>query len=299
MMKKSLILALAVVALAGFATPGVAQQNGTNKKPPTGETTKPTTGENVDKPSATSQVATDLKVYSKKLVAEAIASSVVVRKGKEFPLVARGSSADAALTGGASCELGDTQIFTQNAGIDLESPDHVKKTNTYPSTPPERKIVSPPNADWVIQSYHRVITSAGPPYEAGDSAFPAGYTFLASGSYSSVKSTMHSFVGSLNIPGYVQVDLAAKLDTLISNISSYSYSLSGSHGTVEHTALVRGTGVFNPNVGHSWYHGYIDGSLVCAPAYLHDQNALTTRLKVWVKDVLQKLPHRIEDKKTT
>ena len=147
-----------------------------------------------------------------KLLGQAITSSIVTRKGAEFPLVA-----------GASCEPHDTQTFTQNAAIDLESPVRVKKTNTYPDPPPMRKVVSPPNADWVIQSYHRVITSVGPPYEAGDSAFPAGYSFLTAGNYSSVKSTMHSFVAGLNVSGQIKADLNAKLDTLISNISSYSY----------------------------------------------------------------------------
>lgn len=275
-MKRLITLTLTIAALALLT--GVAVGQGPQQK---------------DKASPTAQVAVDLGGDTKKLVANAIASSIVMLKGKAFPLFAKGSGPAPTATGGASCELGETQTFTNNAAIDLESPNHTAKTKTYPSSPPERKIVSPPNADWVVQSYQRVITTAGPPYEAGDSAFPAGYSFLTAGNYSSVKSTMHSFVGSLNVPGYVQADLTAKLDTLISNISSYSYSLSGSHGTVEHTALVRGVGVINPTTGHSWYHGYINGTLTCAPAYLHDQNALTTRLKAWVNSVVNKFPATI------
>ncbi|HEX3231745.1 MAG TPA: hypothetical protein VHQ95_22395, partial [Pyrinomonadaceae bacterium] len=53
---------------------------------------------------------------------------------------------------------------------------------------------------------------------------------------------------------------------------------------------VWGMGVFNTQTGHAWYHGYINGTLVCAPAYLHDQQALTLRLKTWVKNVVSKLP---------
>jgi len=274
-MKKLLTLALPLVALTVFTRLGVAQQPQTGVAPQQIGVAQPITVQLVD---------------TKKLVADAIASSIVKLKGQEFPIVAKGTGSDAAGKGGASCELGETQTFTKNAAIDLESPNHTAKSNTYPSSPPERMIVSPPNADWVIQSYQRHITTAGPPYEAGDSAFPAGYSFLTAGNYSSVKSTMHSFVGSLNVPDYVKVDLNAKLDTFISNISSYSYSLSGSHGTVEHTALVRGVGVINLTTGHSWYHGYIDGTLACAPAYLHDQDALTTRLKTWVNSVVRKLP---------
>jgi hypothetical protein len=281
--------ALALVALAVFTGLAVRQSAQQKDKPQS-----PTRSREIKAPTTDMQLGQtaqiDPQADTKKLVAQAMDSNIVIQKGKEFPFVAKGAGSDNPLTGGASCELGDTQTFTQNAAIDLESPNHVKKTNTYPSSPPQRSIVSPPNADWVIQSYQRVITSAGPPYEAGDSAFPAGYSFLTTGNYSSVKSTMHSFVGGLKIPGQVQADLNAKLDTLISNISSYSYSLSASHGTVEHTALVRGTGVLNTQAGHSWYHGYINGTLVCAPAYLHDQQALTLRLKTWVNNVVRKLP---------
>jgi hypothetical protein len=274
-MKKSLTLALALVALAVFAGLGVAQQKDKQKKPPTGvETKQPTTGEDAD---------------AKKRVSEAIASSIVTRKGVAFPIVAKGGGSNPTATGWASCEPGDTQTFTHGAAIDLEGGMHVPKNNTYPTPPPQIEIYSPPNADWIVQSYNRVITSVGPPYDAGDSAFPAGYSFLTSANYSSVKSTMHSFVGSLNVPGYIKVDLNAKLDTFLSNTSSYSYSLSASHGTVKHTATVWGTGVINPTTAHAWYHGYIDGTLVCAPAYLHDQNALTTRLKTWVNSVVRKL----------
>lgn len=278
-MKKSITLALAFIVLAVAASFSVVQgaQQTNEQRLPAGRP----------------QIAVDPAAETKKLVAKAIASTIITRKGKEFPSVAK-VTGSTALTSVASCEPGDTQTFTKNAAIDLESPDHVKKTNTYPSSPPERKVVSPPNADWVIQSYERVITTAGPPYEAGDSAFPAGYSFLTSGNYSSVKSTMHSFVGSLNVSGQIKADLNAKLDTLISNISSYSYSMSASHGTVEHTALVRGTGVINTTTGHSWYHAYINGTLVCSPAYLRDQNALIERLKTWVNNVVSKIPIAIK-----
>ena len=268
-MKKLLTLALTLVALTVFTGLGVAQQ------PQIGVAQQPQTGQSLD---------------TKRLVAEAIASSIVKLKGKEFPSVPKGTGSDAAKTGGASCELGDTQTFTNNAAIDIEGEYHTAKSNTYPDPPPKRALVSPPNADWVIQSYQRVITSAGPPYEAADSAFPAGYSFLTTSNYNSVKSTMHSFVGSLNVSGYVQADLNAKLDTFISNISSYSYSVSTSHGTVEHTAFVGGVGLINPTTGHAWYHGYIEGTLVCAPAYLHDQAALTARLKTWVRRVVLQFP---------
>ena len=285
-MKKLLTLALAIAALAiftGLSEAQVAQQKDKQQRPPTSSGTKPATSEEKKADSLEPSVDT------KKVVAEAIASTIVTWKGKEFPLVAKGAGSSAALTGGATCELGDTQTFTDGAAIDLEGGYHVKKTSTVPSGAPQEAIYSP-GADWLVKSYVRVITSAAWTYVAADSAFPAGYSFLTNSSYSSVKSTMHSFVLSLNVPGYVQADLNAKLDTMVSNISSYSYSLSGSHGTVRHTGQVWGMGVFNTQTGHAWYHGHIDGTLVCSPAYLHDQNVLTVRLKTWVNNVVRKLP---------
>jgi hypothetical protein len=283
-MKKLLTLALALVALAVFTGLSVGQVR--RPRFPPGEI-------KVDKTFPGTQLQLSPMEPTEQQVAEAIASSIVTRKGVEFPSVAKVGS-DTPLTGGASCEPGDTQTFTENAKFTLESPDHAKKTNTYPSDPTERKkVVSPPNADWVIQSYNRVITSAGAPFEAGDSAFPAGYSYLTAGNYSSVKTTMHNFVGGLNVSGKIKADLNAKLDTLISNTSSYSYSLGASHGTVEHTALVRGTGNTNTRVRHSWYYAHINGTLVCAPAYLRDQNELTARLKTWVNNVVSKIPNAV------
>jgi hypothetical protein len=288
-MKKLRNPALALVALAvftGFPVRQGAQQKDKPQSSPTSREKKaPTTDMKLG-----NSAQIDPQGDTKKLVAEAIASNIVTQKGKEFPFVAKGAGSDNPLTGGASCEPGNTQTFTHGAAIDLEGGYHVKKTETFPSGAPQEAIYSPPNADWLVQSYSRVIGSAGWTYVAADSAFPANYSFLTNSNYSSVKSNMHSFVGSLNVPGYVQVDLNTKLDTLISNISSYGYSLSGSHGTVRHTGQVWGMGVFNTQTGHAWYHGYINGTLVCAPAYLHDQQALTLRLKTWVKNVVSKLP---------
>jgi len=175
-MKKLQTLALAVAALAvlGGLSVGQGVQRDKRMTPPTGK--QPAMGEmKVYEPAPNAPFEFDPGVYNKKVVAQAMASSIVTRKGMEFPIVAKVSSSDPTATGWASCEPGDTQTFAQNAAIDLESGDHVLKTRTYPSEPPLRKIVSPPNADWVIQSYHRVVTSAGHPYEASDSAFPAGY----------------------------------------------------------------------------------------------------------------------------
>lgn len=286
-MKKLQTLTLTLGALTVFTGLSVGQ-NAPPKKPTIRESKPITMGElKLDGPA---QIAVIQDAETKKLVAQAIAANIVKRNGKEFPSVAKGNGSNPTATGWASCELGDSQAFTQTAKIDLESPTRVKKTNTYPSSPPQEALYSPPNADWVIKSYNRVVTTAGPPYVASDSAFPGGYSFLTNSNYSSVSSTMHSFVASLNVNGNIKADLNAKLDTLISNISSYGYSLSGSHGTVRHTATVWGTGVTNFQVGHSWYHAYINGTLACSPAYLRDQNALILRLKSWVNAVIGKLP---------
>lgn len=224
---------------------------------------------------------------------QAIASTTFTRSGRLLPVIPlEPNSAKSASQGGASCELYDTTSFT-GAAIDLESGNHVKTNVYYPPAGPQVEIYSPPNADWVVQSYSRTVTTAGPPYQAGDSAFPAGYSFLSSGNYSAVTNTVQSYVASLNIPNKAKIDINANLATMISNISSYSMSIGASHGTVKHNAQIQGTGVFNTTTGHSWYHGYISGTLICAPGYLHDQAALIARLKGWVNQVVSRLPHEV------
>lgn len=280
-MKASSTLAIVLVALAIHTSVALAQQADQKKKQ-----------ESVAPSAAQKRPADTLQSMSvdrqRKAGQEAIAGSIVKIKGKEFPLLAKGTAPDKPQSGGATCELCDTQTFTRCAAIDLESPNHVSKDKEYHN----EAVCSPTNGDWTIQSYHRVVGSTGTPYNASDSAFPAGYSYLSNTAFSSVKSTMHGFVASIDIPDVIKADLNLKLDTMVSNMSSYVTSLSASHGTVKHSATVYGTGVFNTTTGHSWYHGYIDGTLICSPAYLHDQNALTARLKIWVNNVVKRLPVR-------
>lgn len=224
------------------------------------------------------------------LPGKVIGSSTIMRGGKAFPKFAPDRRRSTDNSSGASCEPYDTMAFTQGAKIDLEGGNHVKKTVSYPSGGPQQAIYSPPNSDWLVQSYSRVVTTAGAPYTAADSAVPAGYSFSTASNYSSVINTMHSYVLSLNVPDYIKADLNAQVSSLVSNIQSYGYSLGASHGSVDHSAQVWGTGIVNTTTGHAWYHGYIDGSLICAPAYLHDQNLLTTKMKAWVNGVVASLP---------
>lgn len=221
----------------------------------------------------------------------AIAASTITIKGKQYPAFSGKKS-----HGPASCQLGDTQSFSQGARIDIQGGYHVPKTNTYPSGGPEVEIYSPPNADWLIQSYHRVINSANGTYVAGDTAVPAGYSFTNSVNYSQVSSDMHSYVASLTGSGNIYgvsasmaANLNAQIQTNLSNIESYAYSLQSSNSSVKHNAQVWGMGVFNTQVGHAWYIGWIDGTLICAPAYLHDQAALEAGLKAWVQGVLARV----------
>ena len=218
----------------------------------------------------------------------AIAASTITIKGKQYPAFPGKKS-----HGPASCQLGDTASFSQGASINIQGGNHVSKNKTYPPGAPEVEIYSPPNSDWVIQSYNRVINSANGTYVAGDTAVPAGYSFTNSVNYSQVSSDMHSYVASLTASGNIYgvsaamaASLNAQIQTNLSNIESYAYSLQSSNSAVKHNAQVWGMGVLNTQVGHAWYVGWINGTLVCAPAYLHDQTALEAGLKAWVQGVL-------------
>ena len=240
----------------------------------------------LSKQAESKQVQVGSSVNGPAILAQAIAAATLTKNGKAFPKLTNTTRA----TGGASCELYDTQGFNDGAAIDLEGGYHAKTSDTWPSGGPQEAIYSPPNADWVIQSYSRTVPTAGGTYVAADSATPPAFSMNTSSTYSSVVNTLHSYVLGLDIPDFIKVSLNAQISTFVSNIAAYSFGLSGSHGMIRHTGQVWGTGRTNIHVGHSWYHAHVGGTLTCAPAYLHDQAALTGRLKSWVNGVVANLP---------
>jgi hypothetical protein len=218
----------------------------------------------------------------------AIAESTITIKGKQYPAplhTQRSSS-------GASCQLGDTMNFSHVAELNLASPTHVSSSWT---TGPMTATYSPPNSDYVINSYSRVVSSRGNPETDSDSAFPAGYSGMNSGFYNAVSSTMHSYVASLAASGNLfgmsaagQASLNAQINTYISNYQAYAYSIGGSNSSLQQTGQVWGAGKYNIHVGHSWYNGWFSGTVICAPAWLHNQAGMESQLKAWVQHVVSR-----------
>ena len=220
------------------------------------------------------------------LVRQAIAAATVTRGGKSFPAPTQSGGRST----GASCQLYETRAFTQQAPIHIEGAKRVKKTVTFPPGAPQLSVYSPTNTDWVINSYNQVIDSAGSAYTANVSGVPAGYSGGTSVDYSFVSSTMDSYVTNLAILEYIKFDLDKQIESFVSNVMSYNASINSSHGAVHHTAQVYGTGVVNTSAAHSWYHGWVNGTETCAPAYLRSQNALVNYLQSWVNGVVATIP---------
>jgi hypothetical protein len=219
----------------------------------------------------------------------AIAESTITIKGKQYPAPVRTGLRSSS---GASCQLGDTMNFSHVAELNLASPMHEKTSWT---SGPTIATYSPPNSDYVINTYNRVVSSRGAPETDSDSAYPAGYSNINSGFYNAISSTMHSYVASLAASGSLfgmsasaQASLNAQINTYISNYQAYSSSIGGSNSSVTQTAQVWGAGKYNLNVGHSWYNGWFNGSLICAPAWLHNQAAIESQLKSWVQHVVSR-----------
>jgi hypothetical protein len=229
--------------------------------------------------------ATFSDAQAKAELAKAVDATTVVRKGKAFP--APHTASTNSKTG--ACTPTDTQSFDHAASITIASPNHTKKDLKYPD-PEDREFYSAPPG-WVVQSYARHVDTSGPPFTGGDSSTPANFSWNNSSSYSSVQTQMHSYVASLNIPDVIKADLNAKIDSMISNISSASYSISSSSAVLTHHGQVSGVGTINPHTGHSWYTAWLNGTLACAPEYLYDANALTTMLKSWVTNTLSHTVH--------
>lgn len=232
----------------------------------------------------------------------AIKASSIVYKGKLFPSLktpssgAAHKSSSAAATQSASCPIGSTIGFNQGAEIDLEGGNHKPTNQTWG---PDEEVYSPPNPDYVIQTFGRTVTSAGGTYNAGTSQMPPNYSFTNSINYSTATNDLHNYVLSLDIPDVVKANLNTTINNTFSNYQSYAQTLAASAGSVKHHAQVWGTGVFNTSQGHSWYHGYIGGSLICAPAYLHDQGLLESGMKAWVNDVVSRMPRRLQESPKT
>ena len=178
--------------------------------------------------------------------------------------------------------------FGPVASINLASGNHQKQNIATPPGAPQVAIYSPKNADWLIQFYSRHVDSANGTFVASDSASPANYSFTNSVDYSAISSNMQSFVASLGLNSQQVASLNAQIQTYLFNYQAYLNSISNSNGAVHHTAQVWGAGVFNVNAGRSLYTGWINGWLVCAPAFLHDQAAIEARLKQWVQRVLMR-----------
>lgn len=229
-------------------------------------------------------------------VREAILANTILRGGKRYPkmptIAAGKRSSDGVL---ASCEIGDLMSVTNVASINLQGPKKAKKDVAHPPTGPMDQMWSPPNTDWVIQSYSRVITSKGGTTADSDTAVPSGYSSNAAGSYNTVRQATHDYVLSLSIPDIIKAELNAQIDTMVSNTGSYTSSLTASHGSVRHLAQVWGTGVANFSQAHSWYEGHINAQLICAPAYLRDPNVYLSRLKQWVDSTVASLPRQLTE----
>lgn len=223
------------------------------------------------------------------LLNEAVKSTSITVKGRTYPQL---KSPSAAKSSSASCQLGSTMGFDQGAAIDLEGGTHRPTNETWG---PDVAVYSPPDPDYVILSFNRTVTSAGGVYNAGTSQMPPNYSFSNSVNYSTATANLHNYVFSLDIPDVIKTNLNAYINNSFSNMQSYAQSLSASSGTIKHHGQVWGAGKYNFNVGHSWYHGYLGGTLICAPAYLHDQAQMEAAMRGWVDNIIKRLPRKVDD----
>jgi L-alanine-DL-glutamate epimerase-like enolase superfamily enzyme len=190
--------------------------------------------------------------------------SVLNIKGASFPKIV--SLANAKISGGC-CQPYDTRNIPGVAKIDIFSPNNYSKGKAYPTEGPVQAVFSEPMTCWTISNYSRHVSSANSPYYAYDDAQPASFHYTTSSEFQSVLDEMKSYVGSLNILDKYKADFNLKLESFVHSYSTYSNSISTSHGQVRHTARLEGRGF--PN-GRSWYQGSIDVAEVCCPPEVRD-----------------------------
>jgi hypothetical protein len=214
----------------------------------------------------------DLKIINDKTLTVA---------GKLFPKMAPSYNKT---SGQSCCSPGDSRNMT--AVIDFKHYEQAAKKGkvTYEGTTP----YSPPLSCWVISSY-KLNDGSASGYSRNLTGVPSGYTFVTSSQYQQTYENLHEYVAKLNILNKFKIDLDAKLRTFTNNYSSYSQSMSASHGSVALYVKLEGKGIFN---GRSWYEGTVDTTETCCPPEIHDPLALKKVLTDWVDETVNALPNK-------
>ena len=255
---KSLTLALAVLTLVSLADPGLAQQQGTEKKAPAGvATTQP----NEDP---------DLR---------AIRDNTLTVNGMMFPKLPRDPNAKSSAS---CCNVGDSRSGDVIRVLQERQPVYPSGKVTYEGTTP----YGVPTC-WVIKSYNMTVNQA---LHASYSltSVPAGYSFVTSSQYQQTYQDLKNFVLNLNILDKYKISIIANLQQFTNNYAAYAQSLSVSHASILLYVELESAGLTH---GRSAFDGTVHDTESCCPAEITDPIALKTALTTWVTNTVNALPN--------
>jgi hypothetical protein len=202
----------------------------------------------------------------------ALAAATKTLKGKAFPAAADPQQAQMKVAGQSFCDPYDMRSQLGVAELSLEFPKQTRREKSKHG----EATYSPPLPIWVISSYTRTEQSNMGPVSFAVNAVPGGYHSLTNSQFTDEFTSTKNYVATLNIPPKVKADLTAKLEEYVKNYQSYAQEISASHGSIMHSADIKGAGIGN---GRTLYRASFTTTEVCAPAETRDVAALDKRLK--------------------
>ncbi|PHN05271.1 hypothetical protein [Flavilitoribacter nigricans] len=150
--------------------------------------------------------------------------------------------------------------------IQLEFP---KNTNKQRVAADEQKWACPPN-QYIVSYYHHVISDLGP-VSCGITEVPANYGFVSDFLLNEAFESAVDVAASLGYQGNQLAEITAQLNASHSNLLQKKSAISTSHGTIIHSASIRGAGF--PN-GSTIYKGEVQVTLDDIPDALASEAAL-------------------------
>lgn len=216
--------------------------------------------------------------------AAAVGNSTVQIKGMEFPKLASVTGQQKPggdLAGQSSCcAIGATRHVPGRAEISAELPKGTRKDRQEMS----ESVYSPPLNCWIISRVTKSTENSIGPVSATEQLTPAGFSMLSASQFEAEQKKLETYVTNLKVDKYFQFDLNKKIEAFTRNYSSYATSISTSHGTLTHRALLKGAGLGKGRTAYKASYGVDE---ICCPPEVRDAAAFGALMRAWVDQTVQ------------
>lgn len=227
------------------------------------------------KPGGPIQIDTK-ELEMKKEVIASINKSVKSIQGLSFPLSVNQQGQVKILSSG-TCAPGD--VSRQDKGIYVSV--MMSKYQPTDKCDVAEPTYSSPDPNWVPWKFYKTLWSEANNKSHNVGVLPANFQYLKDSEFSTVHESMKNFVGGLEVPDWVKVDLKVKLESLVKGYVGYKNKVSSSHTAITYFAKACGNG--RASGKRSWHEGWLDIDRLCSPPEIKEAAALQKTLKTWVE----------------